>query len=177
MTRRAPLGAAALGAAALGAVTLTIAACGGSSAQRSGPASTAPTTGTTQTAGTTAVASLGRQLEPCVDAWNDAANQTIRFAFDGEVLAARNTPGERMLVTRSGGRCSLVFAGSGAAGPRIWSQEAGVWSAQAVLAGETALTAEVELARVQPNVTAAITTPPDEEDTTVGLLVPLPQAG
>jgi hypothetical protein len=166
MTHCAPVGAAVLGA-----VALTLAACGGSSAPVSHPASTTPTTGTT------AVASLGPQLEPCVHAWNAAANQTIRFAFDGEVLAARNTPGQRMLVTRSGGLCSLVFAGSGAAGPRIWSQEAGVWSAQAVLAGETALTAEVALARAQPNVTAAITTPPDEEDTTVGLLVPLPQAG
>jgi hypothetical protein len=166
MTRRSPLAAAVLGA-----VTLTLTACGGSSTPRGHAASTTPS------GGTTVVASLGPRLEPCVDAWNAASNQTIRFAFDGEVLAARNTPGQKMLVSRSGGQCSLVFAGSGAAGPRIWSQEAGVWSAEAVLAGETALTAQVRLARAKPNVTAAITTPPDEEDATIGLLVPLPPAG
>lgn len=168
MTRRA-------GVAVVGVVTLTLTACGGSSAPSSHPA------GTTATTGATAVASLDPRLESCVDAWNAASNQTVRFAFDGEVQGARNTPGQKMLVTRSGGRCSLVFAGSGsgsgADGPRIWSQEAGVWSAQAVLAGETALTAEVRLAGAQPNVTAAITTPPDEADPTVGLLVPLPPAG
>jgi hypothetical protein len=171
MTRRSPVGAAVLAA-----VTIALSACGGSSSTGSHAGTTPPAT-TTPATGATAVASLAPRLESCVEQWNAAANQTVRFAFDGEVQAAVNAPAERMLVTRSGGRCTLVFAGSGADGPRIWSQEAGVWSAEAVLAGETALTAEVGLARAQPNVTAAITTPPDEEDATVGLLVPLPRAG
>jgi hypothetical protein len=156
----------------LAALTQLATACGGSPAA-------APTShkATAPDQSTPAVATLGPRLEPCVEQWNAAANQTVRFAFDGEVLAARSTPSRKMLVTRSAGHCSVVFAGSGADPPRIWSQEAGVWSAQAVLAGETALTDQVKLALAHPNVTAAISDPPDEEDTTVGLLVPLPQAG
>ncbi|HEX3872574.1 MAG TPA: hypothetical protein VHW26_00405 [Solirubrobacteraceae bacterium] len=156
------------GAAVLGAVAL--AGCGGSSTP-------AARTASTPNAGKVPVASLGPELEPCVEQWNSPANQSVRFGFDGEVLDARNTVDQKMLVTRTAGRCSLVFPGAGTDQPRIWSREAGIWSAQAVLAGETALTAEVRLAQTHPNVTAAITDPPDEEDTTVGLLVPLPAAG
>jgi hypothetical protein len=145
----------------------------GSSSSPAQPPSPAPQA----TTPTPAVASLGPQLDACVAQWNAASNQIVRFGFDGEVLAAASTPAQKMLVTRTAGRCSLVFAGSGADAPRIWSREAGVWSAQAVLGGETALTAEVMLARSRPNVTAAITSPPDEEAPTIGDLVPLPRAG
>lgn len=168
MTRRRPACVAVLGA-----ITLGLTGCGGGSS-----APGAHTASTTPGSAKVAVASLGPALEPCVEQWNAASNQTVRFGFDGEVLAARNTLRDRLLVTRpAAGGCSLVFAGSGADQPRIWSRVAGVWSAQAVLPGESALTAEVALAVAHPNVTAAITDPPDEEDTTVGLLVPLPAAG
>jgi hypothetical protein len=145
-----------------------LAGCGGSAPSGTHPVATTPNPGRA------AVASLGTSLDQCVEQWNDASNQTVRFAFDGEVLAARNTPRARMLVTRTAGTCTVVFAGSGADAPRIWSRPAGVWSAQEVLAGESALTAQVRLALADPNVTAAITSPPDEQETTVGLVVPLP---
>jgi len=163
----------------LGVVT-QLAACGGSTAPTGGasaPIGTGGSSARSSHAATTpgpAVASLSPKLEPCVEQWNAAANQMVRFGFDGEVLAAGNTPRQKMLVTRTAGRCSLVFAGSKADQPRIWSREAGTWSAQAVLAGETALRAQVTQALADPNVTAAITSPPDEEDTTVGVIVPLP---
>jgi hypothetical protein len=165
--------------AAAGLLTLTltlVAGCGGggggsSSASDSNPESAA------SGGSKVAVTSLGPKLEPCVEQWNAASNQSVRFGFDGEVLAAVNTPRQKMLVTRTAGRCSLVFAGAGDDQPRIWTREAGTWSAQAVLAGETALTAEAKLAVADPNVTAAITTPPDEENTTVGQVVALPAAG
>jgi hypothetical protein len=170
---RSPAAAAAAvaaGPAAAAAAILALALAGCGSSGSSGSKSSSTTSGQPKVA----VASLGPKLEPCVEQWNAAANQMVRFGFDGEVLAAGNTPRQKMLVTRTAGRCSLVFAGSKADQPRIWSREAGTWSAQAVLAGETALRAQVTQALADPNVTAAITSPPDEEDTTVGVIVPLP---
>jgi hypothetical protein len=156
---------------AIAILALALAGCGSSGS--SGSKSSSTKSGQPKVA----VASLGPKLEPCVEQWNAAANQTVRFGFDGEVVAAANTPRQKMLVTRTAGRCTLVFGGSKTDQPRIWSREAGIWSAQAVLAGETALKAQVAQAVADPNVTAAITSPPDEEDTTVGVIVPLPANG
>jgi outer membrane murein-binding lipoprotein Lpp len=152
--------------AVLGA--LLVAGCGGSAARHKTAAKTvAP-----------AVAHLAPDLQSCLEEWNSAANQTVRFGFDGEIQAAANTPDERMQVVRNAaGACSLVFAGDGTDSARIWTRDAGIWAAQAVLPGETALKATIAIATAHPNVTASITTPPDEENPNVGLLVPLPSAG
>jgi hypothetical protein len=149
------------------ALALALAGCGGSTAGKAAKAG--------KTATAPRVASLDRSLEPCLEEWNSAANQTVRFAFDGEVQAAAKGPRERMLVMRNAaGACALVFAGDTSDSPRIWTRDAGIWAAQTVLPGETALKAITQAAAARPNVTAAITTPPDEEDPTVGLLVALP---
>jgi hypothetical protein len=150
------------------ALILAVAGCGGSSRPAAGK----------KAAAKVVVAHLAPNLEACLEEWNAAANQTVRFAFDGEVEHAVGTPHVGMLVTRNAaGACSLVFTGDATDAARIWTRDAGIWAAQTVLPGETALKAPIAAATAHPNVTAAITTPPDEEDQTVGLLIPLPSTG
>jgi hypothetical protein len=168
MTVRRVARLAAVALPATVAVALAVAGCGGSSGAAGGK----------KAAAKVVVAHLAPDLETCLEEWNSAANQTVRFAFDGEVEHAVGTPHIGMLVTRNAdGACSLVFTGDATDAARIWTRDAGIWAAQTVFPGETALKAPIAAATAHPNVTAAITTPPDEEDETVGLLIPLPSAG
>jgi hypothetical protein len=154
-----------------GVVTLAVglAGCGGSGSDA---------TGAKKSGSTVAVAHLARPLETCLEEWNSPANQTVRFGFDGEIQHAVNTSHEGMLITlNAAGACTLVFTGDSTDTARIWTRDAGVWAAQAVLPGESALKAPIAAASAHPNVTASITTPPDEEDSTVGVLIAVPTAG
>jgi hypothetical protein len=188
--RKVPFDRIAPAAAALAA--LALAGCGGGGRASSASSATgsilpgitthlttktpapasAGSTGVSGSAATPAAA-LIPALEHCRLAWNAPANQSQRYAFDLEVAAAAGTPRARMLLLRVNGNCALVYAGATSAPSRVWTDEAGIWSVQQIYQSETALVTLARKALVQPNVSAQLQASPNDQDPTLGTLVPV----